>query len=227
MSKIIEFKGLEILYEHKPKLKHSYISLKPHSSGVDIYLKSPIKSSLFLENLLTEKEIWIRKSLLKLQKNRTKPLKLEDEVLLFGEYYSIDAYEVQELQQKLSKIESGDSIKVLKCYDKFYKAKAKEHLSEVVQRYAQLMNLEFSELKFRKMKSRWGSCSSKRVITLNSELMKVKKELIEYVVVHELAHLVHMNHSKLFHTLVDEYIPNSKTKRRELKSIYPSTLSLI
>jgi hypothetical protein len=227
MSRVITFKDLEIHYQHKPKLKHSYISLKPHSSGVDIYLKTPNKSSLFLENLLKEKESWIRKSLLKLQKNRTKPLNLEDEVLLFGEYYSIDANEVQELKQKLSKVESGDSIKVLKCYDEFYKAKAKEHLSEVLQRYAQLMNLEFSELKFRKMKSRWGSCSSKRVITLNSELMKVKKELIEYVVVHELAHLVHMNHSKLFHTLVDEYIPNSKAKRKELKSIYPSTLSYV
>ncbi len=89
------------------------------------------------------------------------------------------------------------------------------------------MELDYREVKFRKMKSRWGSCSSLRVITFNSELIKVKKELIDYVVVHELAHLVHMNHSKNFHALVDKYISNSKEIRKELKSTNLSRYCLV
>jgi len=81
------------------------------------------------------------------------------------------------------------------------------------------MGLSYTEIKFRKMKSRWGSCSSKKTITLNTELMKVKKELIDYVLVHELAHLKHMNHSKEFHSLVENYLSDSKVLRKELKNI--------
>ncbi len=94
-----------------------------------------------------------------------------------------------------------------------------EFLQERVEYYSSKMNLKYSKLKFRKMKSRWGSCNSKREITLNKELTRVGKNLIDYVVVHELAHLKHMNHSKEFHTLVDTYLPQSKAYRKELKNI--------
>lgn len=96
---------------------------------------------------------------------------------------------------------------------------SKDFLRDRVEYFAQEMKLDFSELKFRKMKSRWGSCSSKKVITLNSELTKLRSELIDYVVVHELSHLVHMNHSKDFHAFVESHLPNSKKFREELKLI--------
>lgn len=95
----------------------------------------------------------------------------------------------------------------------------RDFLKDRVAYFAQEMQLDFEELKFRKMRSRWGSCNSKRVITLNSELTKVSSELIDYVVVHELAHLVHMNHSKEFHSLVEHYLPDSKILRKELQKI--------
>lgn len=94
-----------------------------------------------------------------------------------------------------------------------------DFLQERVHHFSKVMQLEFKELRLRKMKSRWGSCSSARVITLNSELTKVDAQLIDYVVVHELAHLVHMNHSKEFHSLVEQYLPNAKLLRKQLKSI--------
>lgn len=86
-----------------------------------------------------------------------------------------------------------------------------------------MMDLHFNEVKYRKMKSRWGSCSSAKVLTFNTELIKTKKELIDYVVVHELAHLKHMNHSRAFHSFVDRYLPNSKGYRQELKKVKIST----
>ncbi len=94
-----------------------------------------------------------------------------------------------------------------------------EDIAKRVEQFSKLMNLTYAELKFRKMRSRWGSCSSKRVITLNKELTKVDSELIDYVVVHELAHLQHMNHSKSFHALVQHYLPHAKQRRAKLKTV--------
>lgn len=96
---------------------------------------------------------------------------------------------------------------------------AKRDLSQRVDYYCEIMNLKYSELKFKKLKSRWGSCSSRRVITLNLFLCNTPKELVDYVVVHELAHIVHMNHSKEFHSLVKQYIPDAKKSRALLKNI--------
>lgn len=116
------------------------------------------------------------------------------------------------IQKQLQKTEN---FKFLSETEKF----TLEYMKERVEYFSGVMNLEYSCLKFRKMKSRWGSCSSRKIITLNKELLKVDKELIDYVIVHELAHLKHMNHSKAFHSLVDSYLPSSKEYRKQLKSI--------
>ncbi len=216
MNKIV-FKDLEIEHICKPKLKNSYISV---NKDAKVLLKTPKVSQNFIIELLTKKESWIRGHLFKISSAKPASVNLEDEVLLFGDVYSIDIQEAELLRESLSKLKVINQKNILQCYDNFYKFFAMEYLSPRVKHYAIVMNLEYKEIKFRKMRSRWGSCSSKRVITLNTELMKVKKELIDYVVVHELAHLVHMNHSKNFHTLVHNYIPNATLQRRELKRIH-------
>lgn len=94
-----------------------------------------------------------------------------------------------------------------------------EFLQSRVEFYSDVMSLQYRQLKFRKMRRRWGSCSSEGVITLNKELLKLEQQFVDYIVVHELAHLVHMNHSKQFHDLVDRYLPQSQKLRKELKNI--------
>ena len=84
---------------------------------------------------------------------------------------------------------------------------AKDYMLSRVEIYSKKMNLEFHDLKFRRMKRRWGSCSSKKVITLNLYLYNTPIEQIDYVVIHELAHLKHMNHSRKFHDFVNEHLP--------------------
>jgi predicted metal-dependent hydrolase len=96
--------------------------------------------------------------------------------------------------------------------------KAKEYMAQRLDFFAKKMDLEYSKLKFRRMKRRWGSCSSKSDITLNLYLFNTSKELIDYVIVHELAHLKHMNHSKSFHNLVKKYMPNSSELELKLRA---------
>lgn len=94
-----------------------------------------------------------------------------------------------------------------------------EYLQSRVEHFSAVMQLQYAGVKFRKMRRRWGSCTSKGVITLNKELLKLEQELIDYVVVHELAHLKHMNHSEKFHTLVASYLPDAHQRRQELQNI--------
>jgi hypothetical protein len=182
-------------------------------------LRTPNVSKDFIYKLLSKKELWIKKHLEKLKLNPPIKINLEDEVLLFGEVYSIDHIEVSSLRISLERLKTPNQKNILKAYNDFYKRYAKEYLTQRVQYLSEFMNLNYEELKFRKMRSRWGSCSSKKIITLNTKLMKIDKQLIDYIIVHELAHLVHMNHSKQFHDLVKQYVPNSKNLDKELKTV--------
>lgn len=212
----INFNDLEILHLQKTTLKNSYLSIK--KSG-EILLKTPKVSSAFIQRLLTQRESWIRKQLKIIDSSKPLTVNLQDEILLFGEILSIDTDEAIELRDSLTKVDTSNQDAILKCYDKFYKNFAALYLSKRVEHYAEVMKLSYSEIKFKKMKSRWGSCSSRRVITLNVELIKIDKNIIDFIVVHELSHLVHMNHSKKFHSLVCEYIPDAKALNKELRAI--------
>ncbi|MDF1883788.1 M48 family metallopeptidase [Sulfurimonas sp. SAG-AH-194-C21] len=215
MSKLV-YKGCEVELKYNPKLKNTYIGVE---SDNKILVKTSSKSHDYILNLLELRDSWIQKQFKKQKSYLSLEMNLEDEVLLFFQKYSIDSEEVSSLRNRLHKLRVTSPQKIMKCYDDFYKNSAAVYLKERADYYSKKMGLVFDIIKYRKMKSRWGSCSSNRIITFNTELMKVDKNLIDYVVVHELAHLKHMNHSKDFHSLVEQYLPGSKKLRSELKHI--------
>ena len=80
------------------------------------------------------------------------------------------------------------------------------------------MGLKHGRITITSAKTRFGSCSSKGNISYSYLLMTYPEAAREYVVVHELAHLVHMNHSAAFYSLVEQYMPDYKARRKLLKS---------
>ena len=100
---------------------------------------------------------------------------------------------------------------------KLFKEKAKAILPQKADFFARLMGVSFGKITVRKQKTRWGSCSSKGNLNFNCMLMCLPEELIDYVVVHELAHLKQMNHSALFWAEVGAILPNYKSLRKALK----------
>lgn len=99
----------------------------------------------------------------------------------------------------------------------FYKRESIAYLEKRVEFWSQEMKLFPSQLRFREQRTRWGSCSSKKIINLNWRLIVFSPEIIDYVVVHELAHLRHMNHSSLFWGLVENHIKNYRALTKSLK----------
>ena len=100
----------------------------------------------------------------------------------------------------------------------FYKDKVHEIITPIVKEKSEIMQLYPISLKYRNNKSRWGSCSHKNGIILNINLLKFPIEVIEYVVVHELAHIKEKNHSKKFWDLVEKYSPEYKKCEKILKN---------
>jgi predicted metal-dependent hydrolase len=84
--------------------------------------------------------------------------------------------------------------------------------------YVSLKSVEFPRLFVRKMKTRWGSLSLKANLTLNLELIKAPPECIEYVIFHELCHLVHHNHSKEFFLLLNRILPDAAKLKDKLEN---------
>jgi predicted metal-dependent hydrolase len=91
-----------------------------------------------------------------------------------------------------------------------------ELLKRMLNKY-QSQNFRPSGLVIRTMKRRWGSCSSKGIITLSTELIKLPDLYIEYVIIHELCHLKHHNHGAGFYNLLSELFPEWKQVRKQLK----------
>jgi predicted metal-dependent hydrolase len=100
----------------------------------------------------------------------------------------------------------------------WYKQKADKQFTILLEKSLKLYfryNLENPKLEIRQMTKRWGSCTPKGKVILNLELVKAPKGCIEYVIIHELCHLIHHNHSKKFYDLQDLIMPDwSKWKER-------------
>lgn len=97
----------------------------------------------------------------------------------------------------------------------------KEKFKEIIEKNAneliQETGLKPNKITIKQIKYAWGSCSSKKNITLNLELIKYSQQAIRYVILHELCHLKYMNHSKDFWNLVEKYMPNYKQVKKEFK----------
>ena len=179
-------------------MRRSIISIDEYG---EITLRSPYKNQKKLFMLLEEKEGWLRETLAS-SAIRKKP-NIPQEVELFGEIIPVSKSDLLFYLERLKK-QTPKSIE--RAYDSFYKELAKGYLPQRVAHFEEKMGLQCKGIRYRKMKRRWGSCSSEGIITFNTNLLKRDKHFIDEVVVHELAHLVHFNHSKAFYKLVAAYI---------------------
>ncbi len=107
-----------------------------------------------------------------------------------------------------------------KDLDKWYKNRCEIEFKFLLDNIYPIIaeKIPYPKIKLRTMKTRWGVCNRKdNSITLNTELIKYKANIINYVIIHELVHFIHFNHSNNFWMVVEKYYPNYREVRRELK----------
>lgn len=100
------------------------------------------------------------------------------------------------------------------------KTKAKNYIPKRVEKLAKDFSINFNKIKISSAKTRWWSCSAKKNLNFSFRLMLHEEKTIDYVIIHELAHLKHMNHSKDFWKEVEKMMPDYKKYEKKLKSIW-------
>ena len=94
---------------------------------------------------------------------------------------------------------------------------AKERIPQLVSEYSDIMGLKPTSVKITSAKGRFGSCRAKNGLCFSWRLMAYPEGAVRYVVVHELAHIAHHNHSHAFYALVEKYMPDYKERQKLLK----------
>lgn len=97
--------------------------------------------------------------------------------------------------------------------------KAMEIFPKRVEYYARLMGISYGRITIREQKTRWGSCSGRGNLNFNWKLTLMPPEILDYVVVHELAHRKEMNHSRDFWKIVEQVLPDYQKRRKRLKEL--------
>ncbi|MCT7547104.1 M48 family metallopeptidase [Aliarcobacter butzleri] len=186
-------KQVTVKLVNKKNVKHCYIRVLKEDL---IEIKSNIYFSLYDAKVLVEKrKNWLENAIKKVSKNAL----LEDEFLYLGEVKKLQDYNIKNL-------------------DKFYKNEIEKILPNIVETFSKKMDLYPTSISYRKNKRTWGSCNFKNGLNFNILLMKFPLEIMQYVVIHELSHIKHKNHSKNFWNLVEKYCPNYKQIEKEFKN---------
>lgn len=166
-----------------------------------------------IKRLIEKNRTSLERMLIKTQKKQKK----EQEFWYLGVKYEII------FDEKFKEIEFQNGTILCqneKMLELFLKKQIRRIFQEEVEQYKKIIETPPFRLRIRKMKTRWGVCNYKlNTITLNSELIKYKKEDLRYVIVHEMCHFYHHNHGKSFWNMVNLYYPNYKEARKDLKEV--------
>lgn len=223
-----------IEYHLKRSTKRKRIAIEVKQGKV--LVKAPFfVETTYIEQLLSNKRHWLESTIALQREKQIESNCIQDngQLWFLGQLYSIkfefkkENYVVVDPNQKIITLslrqhwqfKDLDLInkKAKFEFESFYKAKAEKLIEEKVSHFSQLMNLFPKGLKVRQYKARWGSCNNKRFLQFNYLIAMLPDDVIDYIVIHELAHLQHFNHSREFWFLVAKYNPQYQDIKRWLK----------
>ena len=206
------------------RLKHTYLTFDEEGNLV---IKSPKVSQAYIEKLLLKKSVWINRSREKILEKKGKVLDFgsSDILYLYGKSYAL---RLQKHTKKRTKLTFGTEAFILyysnydeevfqKHVNHFYKEEAKQFIPALVDKWSEIMGLKPNKISFRKTKRQWGSCSGKNNLSFNTMMMKLPHDVIQYIIVHELAHIKYKHHQKSFWKEIEKYMPEYKQHVIELK----------
>jgi len=211
-------------------IKNVHLSVNPPTGKVRISAPESMKLDLIRAYALT-KLVWIREQQAKIR-NQEREIRKEfverESHYVWGKRYLLNIQESDESP----KVELTHSVlrvwvrpgsgrdKISELVDEWYRGLVREASEPLIEKWANVLGVKVQALFVQQMKTKWGGCShEKGFIRLNTELAKRSPEFLNYVVLHEMVHLIEPNHGERFQILMDRHLPNWRHVRDELNRL--------
>lgn len=218
-KKVVQCRKYPITYTLVTKQVKN-INMRISSKGEVVVSANPFVPMDKIDDFVSSKVSWIVKHQKSMQERSQKSMIDDKHIVLFGNSlkirkttgkYNHVSYDKDTLYVQCK--EQADPEKVIRQFlDKLCKDVFLD-IATLTFRSLSDYHLDFPDVKIRDMKSRWGSCTpAKNSITLNRKLIHYPFEFIEYVVLHEFVHFIQPNHSKAFYNIIENYMPDYKTR---------------
>ncbi|HPX60725.1 MAG TPA: SprT family zinc-dependent metalloprotease [Deltaproteobacteria bacterium] len=212
----------------KKKIKHMHLSIHPPAGKVRV--SAPLRmDSETIRLFVISKLAWIRKHQQRMQEqHREAPREYveRESHYVWGKRYLLRVVEKDaapfvvlkhDSMQLHVRPETGKARRQ-EIVSEWYRELVKEVVPDLIEKWEPVMGVRVRQFFVQKMKTRWGSCNYRQGnIRLNTELAKKPPECLEYVVVHEMAHLLEPSHNSRFIALMDSFMPQWREHRDELK----------
>lgn len=205
--------------------KRKSIALKITSEGL-LKVSAPIGlDPKIVDDWVLKKKPWIEQKTKALSQRAVGFYSGGQEVFVLGKQYEVQVLETAgdagvfivgsrcEIRLKRPSIEAARY-----AMGQYHSQLASQAISKHINYHAPKIGVLPNDIRLKDQKSRWGSCSSKGNLNFNWRLAMADDQVIEYIVVHELCHLVHMNHSQAFWNLVESHLPGYEGHRAWLKT---------
>lgn len=185
------------------KIKYLNVRIKEG----EIQVNAPMGMSIdLIESFLYQNEAKINQMMDNYQKMIHK-YEIGKQVRIFGNYYDIEYNHLFKIEKNKIYVENDNKL------NQFLRKNLEAYILEKFDFYCNLLSEYFEKpkIKFSYLKGKWGVCyTKKKEVGFSYKLIHTSKEFVDYVILHELAHLVHPNHSKHFYYFIEKYMPNYK-----------------
>ena len=206
----------------RKNIKNLILKIRPNGN---IEISAPKRlDEKYIKEFVLRKQKWIEKKLKEIENRKTVRLNYIDgeKIFFLGKEY---IFRLKKSEEDFVIKKDNEIILFTKnpedynyknnIVNKWYREEGKKFFIPILEKYLNITNKKVEKVTIKTLKSNWGSCNyKKRFINLNSEMMKRDKKFIEYVILHEVAHLEFPNHSKDFYNYIEKFMPDWKERKK-------------
>lgn len=226
----LQIGSISVTVRRKQNLKNVYLRILPPAGQVTVSAPSYVTNAE-LSNFLLSKlpDIYVRQERMRSQPRQTERTYVSGEAhYLWGRAYRLQVvYEgtrpsvVKQGGKLVMTVPKGYSVEQReRVMTEWYRAELRRVLQSASQRCQETTGIKADDFRIKNMKTRWGTCNiSERRIWINLQLVKKPPQCLDYVLIHELVHLVETNHTHRFDELVEQYCPTWREADRALKEM--------